>query len=232
MTVVEFARPEAAIAAAGMTLTEEFSLPGSQSKEQPAQFALRLDHLVDQLIGEWQRAHPWHEADFQALHREAMRQLLGSWPSTQSSEKVAAALQRAWVEGVTPIEEARAVITELRSQGIRIGLCSNAPYPPALMHEQLERLQLAQLFDAVLFSSEIGWRKPDSRVFAEILARLGLPAESVWFVGDELEADIEGARAVGMRALLSPGARPPVDGCEQIAQWRDLPHLIESAEIP
>jgi putative hydrolase of the HAD superfamily len=78
----------------------------------------------------------------------------------------------------------------------------------------------------VLFSSEIGWRKPDPRVFTEILGRMGLPARSVWFVGDEWVADIEGARDAGMRAILAPGATAPMAGAEQLTQWDDLLALL------
>lgn len=225
-TLVVIARPVAAIAAAGENLAAGLPLAGSSWSGTAGEFALALDQLVDQLVGEGQRADPGREVDIQAIHREALQQLLGAPPSPEVSAQVGADLQRAWVSGVSPIEPAREVLAKLRERGMRLGLCSNAPYPPALMREQLERLDLHQYFDAVLFSSEIGWRKPDPRVFTEILGRMGLPARSVWFVGDEWVADIEGARDAGMRAILAPGAKAPMAGAEQLTRWDDLLALL------
>jgi putative hydrolase of the HAD superfamily len=231
-TLVQIQRPVTAIAAAGVALAEELSLQQSEWTGTPAEFAVSLDELLDQLIGAEQRAHPWHEVEFGTIHRQAMHQLLGKWPSQDVSQRVAATLQRAWVSGVRVVPEARASLATLRERGIRIGLCSNAPFPTDLMYEQLDRLAIRQYFDAVLFSSEIGWRKPDPRVFAELLARLTLPASSVWFVGDEWEADIQGARAAGMRAILAPGAGVPGEEAEGLGQWSDLALLIDRAIAP
>jgi HAD superfamily hydrolase (TIGR01509 family) len=221
-TLVDFTRPDAAIEAAGETLEDELELGTSKWAGTSAEFALALDQLVDQLIDQRQRANRWREVDFEELHRLAMHHLLGRWPTDELSGLVGVALQRAWVEGVAPIEPAREVLAGLKERGIRLALCSNAPFPPRQMHEQLERFHLVGYFDAVLFSSEIGWRKPDSRIFAEMLQRLRLPARSVWFIGDEWEADIEGATAAGMKAILAPGARAPESGADQLTAWSDL----------
>ncbi|MGC1185269.1 MAG: HAD-IA family hydrolase [Candidatus Dormiibacterota bacterium] len=230
-TLVQFARPENAIGAVGTRLAEELSLGLGPGSGTAAEFALSLDQLVDELIRAGQRADPGREVDFQAIHRQAMYQLLGAWPSLEISDRVAAAIQRAWVDGVVVVPEARLSLIAVREMGLRTGLCSNAPFPPDLMYEQLERLELRQYFDAVLFSSEIGWRKPDPQIFAELLARLGLPAASVWFVGDEWEADIQGARSAGMRAFLAPAVAAPPGEMEQLSRWADLPVRLEQAVI-
>jgi putative hydrolase of the HAD superfamily len=225
-TLVDFARPDAALAAAGASLARELALAESSWIGTAGEFALALDQRVDRLIDQGQRADRWREVQFELVHRKAMHQLLGIWPSQEISARVGTTLQRAWVEGVDPIEPARAVLGKLKERGMRLALCSNAPFPPQLMYEQLERLQLDWYFDAVLFSSEIGWRKPDQRVFAEMLRRLSLPARSVWFLGDEWEADIQGATAAGMRAILVPGAKAPPEGAEQLLRWGDLLTLL------
>ncbi len=225
-TLVEFTRPEAAIAKAGAGLAQELALDETSWRGTAAEFALELDRLVDEMVDTEQRADPWREVDFKTLHREAMRSLMGCRPDAETSDRVANALQRAWIQGVMPIESARRVVARLHEQGMPLGLCSNAPFPPHLMDEQLEHLGLRQYFDATLFSSEIGWRKPDPRIFAEMLDRLGLAAESVWFLGDEWEADIQGASAAGMRPILAPGASGLGSGVERLARWDDLLALL------
>ncbi len=93
----------------------------------------------------------------------------------------------------------------LRARGVRIGVVSNWDERlPAL----LGGLGLAERLDAVVHSSEVGYEKPDPRIFLEALDRLGHgpaqgadPEEAV-HVGDRLKEDVEGAANVGMRALL------------------------------
>jgi HAD superfamily hydrolase (TIGR01509 family) len=225
-TLVDFARPVAAIAAAGEGMAGELPLADSGWGGTAGEFAVALDQLIDRLIGEGYSEIGWREVDIEAIHQAALHQLLRSQGSAELSAEFGAALQRAWVEGAAPVIPALKVLQQLRERGVRIGLCSNAPYPPALMYEQLDRLDLRRYFDAVLFSSEIGWRKPDPRIFSEILARMGLPASSVWFLGDDWEADIKGAQRAGMRAILAPGAKAPGAAAEQLSQWEDLVSLL------
>jgi HAD superfamily hydrolase (TIGR01509 family) len=225
-TVVNFERPMAAIAAAGERLAAELPLAGSAWSGSAGEFAVALDLLLDRLIAEGHDVLGDEEVAIKAIHADAVRQLLGRDLPPKLTARLQAALQRAWVEGAAPVESALAALRRLREQSVRTGLCSNAPYPPALMYEQLDRLDLRRYFDAVLFSSEIGWRKPDPRIFSEVLARMALPASSVWFVGDDWEADIKGAQRAGMRALLAPGAMAPDESAEQLSQWEDLPRLL------
>jgi len=226
-TLVSFERPVAAIAAAGEGLAGDLELRGSAWTGSAGEFAVALDLLLDRLIVEGHRDLGDREVDIDAIHTDAIRQLLGRDLGRPLCARLEAALQRAWVEGATLIEPALAVLRRLRDQGVRTGLCSNAPYPPWLMYEQLDRLGLRRYLDAVLFSSEIGWRKPDPRIFAEILARMALPASSVCFVGDDWAADIKGAQQAGMRAILAPGAVAPDDSAERLGRWEELQNLLD-----
>jgi putative hydrolase of the HAD superfamily len=221
-TLVDFTRPVAAIAAAGEGLAGKLPLAGSAWKGTAGELAVALDLLLDRLVGEGHRKLGTREVDIEAIHQEAIEQLLGCALNPELSAEFGAALQRAWVAGANPVGPALRVVNQLRERGVRIGLCSNAPYSPDLMYEQLDRLDLRRYFDAVVFSSEIGWRKPDPRIFSELLQRIGLPASSVWFVGDDWEADIEGARGVGMQAILAPAGKAPVAAAAQLSQWGDL----------
>ncbi|GAA5019799.1 HAD family phosphatase [Kitasatospora paranensis] len=83
---------------------------------------------------------------------------------------------------------------ELRDLGIRVALLSNSwgnAYP---------RERIDALLDPVVISGEIGPRKPLAPIYRLTLDRLGLPAHRVLFV-DDAEANVLGARAVGMQAL-------------------------------
>ena len=76
-------------------------------------------------------------------------------------------------------------------------------------HRLIARLELAQHFDHVVISDELGVRKPHPRLFTEPAARLGVAPERVLFVGDTPESDVVGAAAVGMRtAWIRPVGKP------------------------
>ncbi len=128
----------------------------------------------------------------------------------------------------------------------RLGLLSNFTHPPAAW-QILERLDLPRFFHTVLISGDLGYRKPHPMVFRELLDRLGEPADRVLFVGDDPEADVQGARNAGIepvltncvadqglpsvQTLLSPNraARVPPD-VPRISHWEDLLALLESEE--
>ena len=77
----------------------------------------------------------------------------------------------------------------------------------------LEELDLAKLFAAASDSALVGWAKPDPRIFERTLAALEIAADGAWMVGDNFDADIRGAAALGMRTCwLAPPDRPaPAD---------------------
>jgi putative hydrolase of the HAD superfamily len=95
-------------------------------------------------------------------------------------------------------EDVPPVLRELRRHGLLIGLLSNTG------HGRLERLVTAYSLDvdAVLTSGTHGRTKPSPSIFAAVLDLLGVAAAEAVMVGDTLVDDVEGARAVGMRAFL------------------------------
>jgi putative hydrolase of the HAD superfamily len=95
--------------------------------------------------------------------------------------------------------EVPAVLAELRSRGLRLGVVSN--WDPRLP-DLLEQLGIARHFDAVVYSSEVGVEKPDARIFRNAVMRLGASPEDVLHVGDGRVEDAEGAVAAGLQALL------------------------------
>lgn len=96
---------------------------------------------------------------------------------------------------------AAACIAALRGQGLRVGLVSNWD---VRLHDTLADLGLADGLDAVIVSGEHGCEKPDPRIFALALARLGVAADRWLHVGDDRDDDLTGAIAAGGRAWLVP----------------------------
>ena len=117
-------------------------------------------------------------------------------------EEIMALEQRGWLKVVHVGPDVVPTLQALRDLGLRLGLVSNAAFRPRLMFEQLEAVGLKDYFDAVTFSSEVGLRKPDRRIYAAALGKLGVEARRVLFVGDRLREDVDGPQRLGMRAVL------------------------------
>jgi FMN phosphatase YigB (HAD superfamily) len=110
----------------------------------------------------------------------------------------------------------------------RLAVVSNFDYTPTAL-DILERGGVVELFDAIVVSDEVGWRKPKRDIFDVALARLGVRAEESLFVGDRADMDVLGAQQIGMDAAwinrdgepLPSGIAPPT------YEIRDLGELAE-----
>jgi putative hydrolase of the HAD superfamily len=87
----------------------------------------------------------------------------------------------------------------LRAQGISVGLISNWD---RRLRRIFDGLGLMPMLDTVVSSAEVGLRKPDPRIFELACARVGAEPSECAHVGDHEYADIIGAEAVGMQAVL------------------------------
>jgi putative hydrolase of the HAD superfamily len=122
--------------------------------------------------------------------------------------------------------DAAPALRTLRARGLRLVVVSNWDVS---LHERLEETGLAPLVDAAVASAELGHAKPDPAIFAYALELAGVPAEAALHAGDSREADVEGALAAGLRAVLvaRDGAAPASAGVPVIATLAELPPLCE-----
>jgi putative hydrolase of the HAD superfamily len=153
---------------------------------------------------------------------EAMRPELGpaaSAPGALLTEALLDALRfRAY-------PDAAPALVALRNAGWRLVVVSNWD---ASLHERLAETGLAELVDGAVASAEIGAAKPQREIFARGLELAGVGAGAAWHVGDLVEADVEGARAAGIRPVLlaREGSVPAGAAAPVIASLEALPALI------
>jgi putative hydrolase of the HAD superfamily len=98
-----------------------------------------------------------------------------------------------------PYPEVPGVLRALRERGARIVVVSNWDVS---LHDVLERTELRALVDAVVTSAEFGAAKPDPAIFARALELAGARASDAVHAGDDVEADVHGARAAGIEPVL------------------------------
>lgn len=103
---------------------------------------------------------------------------------------------RVWLT-IEPHAEVRELVQVVRRSGVGCYLATNQDeYRGRHMHEALG---YGELLDGAFYSYELGVAKPDPAFFSVILERLSLPVGDVLFVDDN-QANVESARALGMRA--------------------------------
>jgi putative hydrolase of the HAD superfamily len=105
--------------------------------------------------------------------------------------------------------EVPGVLRELRRRGAAIVVVSNWDVS---LHGVLRRTGLSALVDGVVTSAELGVPKPDPKIFEHALGLAGAAPRDALHAGDDVEADVEGARAAGITPVLvarDGGPAPP-----------------------
>ena len=90
-------------------------------------------------------------------------------------------------------------LSELRSAGLRLAVCTNKPAAPS--EALLASLGLADFFSAVVGGDSLAVRKPDGRHLLATLARLGVAAGRAVMVGDSAN-DVAVARDAGVPVIV------------------------------
>jgi putative hydrolase of the HAD superfamily len=99
--------------------------------------------------------------------------------------------------------EALEAMAELDAAGLRLGLiCNTSVTPGAALRRLLAGWGLDRYLKMMLFSDELGARKPAVSVFHEASRRLGVEPPALLHIGDRADADVQGAVDAGAQGLL------------------------------
>jgi len=132
---------------------------------------------------------------------ERFRRLFAESGAGDDSDQVratAASYREAYLAARRPVDGARAVLAALKPR-VRVGIVSNN-----LLDEQQAKIKLCGFdpyVDALVVSEAVGVSKPDPAIFAHALDALGCAARDAVMIGDSWAADVEGARAAGIRPI-------------------------------
>lgn len=126
--------------------------------------------------------------------------------------------QRAYPDTLTTLAELR--------QGYRLGLISNSSR--AAFSHLNSLFGLAGQFDVIVPSYEVGAIKPDHRIFSQALKLAGVPPQRAIMVGDSPSDDYDGARQVGMAAILLDRRKRHPDHPHRITELAQLEGAIAS----
>jgi putative hydrolase of the HAD superfamily len=101
--------------------------------------------------------------------------------------------------GMEPLPDAIDTVRWLRKSGRRLALLTNGA--AVAQRRKIARFELTDLFDAILVEGELGFGKPDERVYKRALSALDVKPSDAWMVGDNLEWDVAAPQQLGMRGV-------------------------------
>jgi HAD superfamily hydrolase (TIGR01662 family) len=158
----------------------------------------RYEHAREAALVDLKR-HPELDHDDEIWFLFTERIVLAMGGTQPASYDCAVEITRGWElhENFELYEDVVPVLDELRRAGLKIGLVSNSARDVHAFarHHGLE-------IDAGISSFFHGKTKPHASIFRAVLDLLGVEPADAAMVGDTVEADIEGALALGMRAVL------------------------------
>src|SRR6476659_8734573 len=155
--------------------------------DEPAAFTARYRELIDDAAGR----------EYGLL----LRELLGDL-SDAGVDRFIDAEHEVWRPAHQILGSAQALLDTLHGRGVKTGVVANSwPEPARLLRADVEAYGLAGLLDVQVYSGDVGVRKPAPEIFLRALEELGVDPLGAMFVGDRLDADVQGAARVGMTTV-------------------------------
>lgn len=227
-TIVDFRRTEEALHAAYEQIRARIEAVAYLEVPELLDLIERVAGQVDRLVEESYRERRMEELDIVELFRQSLAGVGFDLPP-DAVNHIVALDHSAYSNSITVEPDTIAALSALHDAGCRMGLVSNVTLRPDLMRADLERLGLDRLLEAAVFSSEVGFRKPDPRIFREALTRIDADPSVTVFVGDRLLDDVSGARAVGMRTVQTRQFRQEEDA--ELRADAVVEHLSELPDL-
>jgi putative hydrolase of the HAD superfamily len=185
-----------------------------------------LRHANAQLITQLPEYHGrtkvfWHQFDLLVakqlgLDGPRMRPFLPKWDERFAS------IEASWPLFSDAVETIQGVI----ALGYRLGIISN--YTDTLPNK-LVSLGIDKLFDAIVYSQRVGAEKPSPLIFEAAMEAMGCDPEEAVHIGDKYDADIIGARGVGIAPVLidRDGQHQDAD-CVRVQDLREVLPILSA----
>ena len=129
---------------------------------------------------------------------------------------------------IRPYDGMRAALDAL-SHDFWLGVITNGE--PAIQRRKFDALDIEAHFQLFLPSGEIGHHKPARQIFEHALSQAGVAPHEAVMIGDNLEADVRGAREAGLRSVwfnaegqVAPAGAPRPDAT--VTAWAELQDLL------
>ena len=167
--------------------------------------------------------HPDFRHDEEIWVAFTERIIRGMGGNADRAYECAVEMTKAWEQAhnFDLFDDAIPVVDRLRELGLKLGLVSNTgrDVDAFLAHHSIH-------MDAAISSRVHGKVKPHPTIFQAVLDRLGVAPERAAMVGDSPEDDLEGARALGMKAFLLDREGLYPEAPDRLTDLRALPAAL------
>ena len=131
-----------------------------------------------------------------------------------------------------PTDGIETFLEYLNQSGIRTGVISNITFAGNIVDSRINETIPTHHFKFIIATSEYLFRKPNRRIFDLALEKANLRAEEVWYIGDDYECDVAGARNAGIFPIWYVGAvDSPYEEKEDVLKiraWKELQEWMEN----
>lgn len=202
--------------------------------------ALGIDGMDPVVVfEEIERAREWYWSDPERhrlgrlrladARRDVVRLALANLGLTRPdlADAIAGHYQSARDRGIAPLEGAIETVSWLRDRGCRLALLTNGD--GRAQRSKIDRFGLAPMFDHILIEGELGYGKPDRRVYEAALTKLEVAPHEAWMVGDNLEWDVAAPESLGIRGIWIDTHGRGLPHHATVRPWRILRRLAEIA---
>jgi len=166
------------------------------------------------------------EATYRSYEDEQLRKLFAACGLSREIqyELGPSVMELRGLENIAVFPDVVELLDELRAAGVTLALCSNWSWDLA---RHLDHNEITRYFDIVICSAIVGYRKPHPNIFTALLAELEtlhpqLERSRIAFVGDDWNADVEGASSTGFRPFHLARTGCTVGSHAEIPCVRDL----------
>ncbi len=140
-----------------------------------------LDHV--ERLALTLRSIGFNHPDFNEIVREVWTEYLKEWPKQS-----------------TLYDDTTLLLKALRGK-YKLGLVTNYPDGPTA-RKVFRKFRFEEVFDSLVISGEVGYRKPSWIIFERALTELGSNPKDALMVGDTFIADVLGPKKMGMKSIL------------------------------
>ena len=208
---VEIERPEAIFFDVGDTLIRAHPSWAAVYREGLAEFGIEVNEkdVERALLQETEAGAWWNIEDpFEATEQNSWERIkafdlavLARLGLTDVDEKAIRSIEAAFarISAWYVYPDVMPALSALREHGFRMGIISNFVWGGV---ELIHSLDLAEHFDSLTISARVGFQKPHEGIFRHALESLDAVPERSMHIGDSYNADVRGARRVGISPVL------------------------------
>jgi putative hydrolase of the HAD superfamily len=163
----------------------------------PAELYAEVRQQSEWFWGDAER-HRLGRLDLDAARGEVVRLALAKLGIARDglAQKVAGPYARQRDVTMAPLPDAIDTVRWLRARGVKLALLTNGAGDA--QRRKIARFDLTGLFDSILVEGDMGFGKPDERIYRRALGDLAVDPEDAWMVGDHLEFDVGAPQRLGL----------------------------------